>query len=110
MTIQYLLRLPPDFWEKKDNITYTLIWMNTCNNYKGYNKQHSSRIQILTVPLFVMEQEGKKKEGKNIKEETKEKKERIRPCADWETVTWDHDAETTFLDANNDCIKEQLDR
>lgn len=45
--------------------------MNTCNNYKGHNKQHSSRIQILTVPLFVVEQEGKKKEGKNIKEETK---------------------------------------
>ena len=25
-------------------------------------------------------------------------------------MTWEHDAETKYLDANNDCIKEQLVR
>lgn len=42
-------------------------------NYKRHNKQYSSRIQIL--PVFVVEQERKKKEGKNIpKEKKKERK------------------------------------
>lgn len=56
-----------------------------------------------------MEQEAKKKEGKKT-QETEEEKGQIRPCVDWENITWNHGAETKFLDANNDCIKEQLVR
>lgn len=62
--------------------------MNTYNNYKGHKKQHSSRIQILTVPLFVMEQEGKKKGKEYKRRNRKEKKRRIRLCADWENIVW----------------------
>lgn len=60
------------------------------------------------MPLLVTEQEAKKV-GKKI-QEMEEEKGQIRPCVDWENVTWNHGAETEFLDVNSDCIKEQLGR
>lgn len=79
--------------------------MSTCNNYKGHNKQHSRRIQMLTLPLFSKDHEGKKEGKKEYKgsEERKKAEQRIKLCVSW--GNGGQDAETTFLDPNDDCIK-----
>lgn len=47
--------------------------MNTCSNYKGHNKQYSRRTQMLTLPLFSKDQEGKI-EGKRSYKGSEERK------------------------------------
>lgn len=72
---------------------------------KDQNKYHVSTIPILSVPLLVME--AKRKKRRRYKKQRMKRERRIRPCTDLENVIENYDEET-FLDASNECIKEQL--
>lgn len=78
---------------------------------KDQNKHHVSTIPILSVPLLCFHHsrvmEAKRRKRRRYKKQRMKRERRIRPCTDLENVTENYDEET-FLDASNECIKEQL--